>query len=528
VALPVALLLLALAASPAAAADPLSNPTVSPNPATTADTVTFSITYTDANGVAPLKVQVDVDGTRHTMQAAPPPRDFAAGVVYTYSAPSTAGTHSVKFRWIDAANNPHNFDGTVPDLVITAAAVTPAPTPPPKPTAAPTPTPAPVATPTRAPTNPPAGSSAKATSKATVRPTARSTPKPTAKPVASGTSQPSSGPGGVVYGGTTLSPDESPPTGQTDGTGGGFTFDPGELARLLLPTAAVLTFGTLALGLFLFFKRRRRDDPARPAVMLPAVAGVETSSGPGPVDADEALIPRWRRPSLQEVRRADPLRAVAEQPHLSFEESAVLPVANRERRRIRYRLVRLLDSPDEFRSTEIGVLDEGDEVQLLERQGLYWLVLCPDGRRGWVHQMTISDDGSEAEAAGSPAPAHVQDQEGVAYPIEDAELADAMAALQGSDEEDLLSVYMAARGDVLNGSVLGNPLADEEARGPDEAAGGEASGAPTEAEGPAEYFVGDSGGTLPEFEATTEVFSGASNAEPAKPAAPNRPSRPGR
>jgi hypothetical protein len=53
--------------------------------------------------------------------------------------------------------------------------------------------------------------------------------------------------------------------------------------------------------------------------------------------------------------------------------------------------VRLLDAPDELRGQEIGFLDQGDEVQLLEKRGVYWLVLCPDGRQGWIHKMTLGD-----------------------------------------------------------------------------------------------------------------------------------------
>jgi SH3-like domain-containing protein len=55
-------------------------------------------------------------------------------------------------------------------------------------------------------------------------------------------------------------------------------------------------------------------------------------------------------------------------------------------------VVRLLDSPDELRGAEIGYLDRGDEVQLLEKYGAYWLVLCPDGRQGWLHKMTLGDN----------------------------------------------------------------------------------------------------------------------------------------
>jgi hypothetical protein len=76
---------------------------------------------------------------------------------------------------------------------------------------------------------------------------------------------------------------------------------------------------------------------------------------------------------------------------MSFANGAVNAVDGRERRIIRYRVVRLLDAPDELRSADIGQLDQGDEVQLLERSGAYWLVLCPDGRQGWLHKMTLGE-----------------------------------------------------------------------------------------------------------------------------------------
>jgi hypothetical protein len=102
-------------------------------------------------------------------------------------------------------------------------------------------------------------------------------------------------------------------------------------------------------------------------------------------------MPRWRRPSLLEARKADPVRDATPAPRLSFDHGLVGPLDGRERRLIRYNLVRLLDQPDEIRGAEIGFLDNGDEVQLLERRGVYWLVLCPDGRQGWIHKMTLGD-----------------------------------------------------------------------------------------------------------------------------------------
>jgi hypothetical protein len=91
-------------------------------------------------------------------------------------------------------------------------------------------------------------------------------------------------------------------------------------------------------------------------------------------------MPRWRRPSLLEARRADPIRDGTVVPRLTFDHGLVGPLDGHERRLIGYNVVRLLDRPDEFRGSEIGFVDQGDEVQLLEKSGVYWLVLCPDGR----------------------------------------------------------------------------------------------------------------------------------------------------
>ena len=102
-------------------------------------------------------------------------------------------------------------------------------------------------------------------------------------------------------------------------------------------------------------------------------------------------MPRWRRPSLLEARKADPIRDGHVVPRLTFDQGLVGALDGHERRLIRYNVVRLLDTPDELRGAEIGFLDAGDEVQLLEKYGVYWLVLCPDGRQGWIHKMTLGE-----------------------------------------------------------------------------------------------------------------------------------------
>lgn len=170
---------------------------------------------------------------------------------------------------------------------------------------------------------------------------------------------------------------------------------------------------TLAMA-FLFFGKRRRDgEPTAPDEVLASAAGRMTPPIPAadlipvpaeiPVDA-EATLPRWRRPSLMAARKADPLRSVTADVHMSFDHGSVGAIDGHERRKIRYRLVRLLDTPDELRGTEMGFLDEGDEVQLLERSGAYWLVLCPDGSRGWIHKMTLGErlDPSASDDADRP------------------------------------------------------------------------------------------------------------------------------
>src|SRR6185436_13657653 len=161
------------------------------------------------------------------------------------------------------------------------------------------------------------------------------------------------------------------------------------------------TATAMALAFAIFGKKRRDEEPPAPDEVLQAQAArghaavpsgqiVRAPSVPAPIDA-EAGMPRWRRPSLIEARKADPARSLASNSHMSFANGAVHAVDGRERRVIRYRVVRLLDAPDELRSADIGQLDQGDEVQLLERSGAYWLVLCPDGRQGWLHKMTLGE-----------------------------------------------------------------------------------------------------------------------------------------
>ena len=215
------------------------------------------------------------------------------------------------------------------------------------------------------------------------------------------------------------------------------------LLLLVFAVSAAAAGGTLWAA-FVFFGKRRRDDddPADSVLAAAAATGYEGEAATGLPAADESLMPRWRRPSLQQARRTDPLRAAAEAHHMSFEAAGVRPLENYERRSIGYRLVRLLDSPDELRATEIGVLDQGDEVQLLDRHGAYWLVLCPDGRQGWLHRMTLAEPEPQPETQVEPMPQYrYAEPEAPEAPEEQGY--DMFA--EDPDTDGLLEAYMKAR-----------------------------------------------------------------------------------
>jgi hypothetical protein len=229
-----------------------------------------------------------------------------------------------------------------------------------------------------------------------------------------------------------------------------------QLFAELAPTVGTAGAGAVAWAAFSFLGKRRRDDdePDDGRLAAAAASGYETDAAPGLEAVDESLLPRWRRPSLQQVRRTDPLRAMAEAaPCLSFESAGVRPLEDYERRHIGYRLVRLLDSPDEFRSREIGILDQGDEVQLLERHGVYWLVLCPDGRQGWVHRMTLADSVRAAAA-------EVESEAALTPNLGD-EPSEILEYTDDSGADGLLEAYMTARRDVLRSLAAEESVAPE-------------------------------------------------------------------
>ena len=169
-----------------------------------------------------------------------------------------------------------------------------------------------------------------------------------------------------------------------------------------LPTLPVAIGSSLAVTTwmaFMLFNRRRRDgEPVAADDVLHAAAssGVAVALAPLPPYAappdPEALMPRWRRPSLLEARRTDPIRSPApERERLAFAYGSPQMAAEVERRRVRYAVAPLLDRPDEILALRVGELAAGDEVQVQRRSGAFCHVLCPDGREGWLHRMTLGD-----------------------------------------------------------------------------------------------------------------------------------------
>src|SRR5262249_8491255 len=114
-----------------------------------------------------------------------------------------------------------------------------------------------------------------------------------------------------------------------------------------------------------------------------AMAPPLTSRGVDP----EANVPRWRRQSLLEARRADPaLRTAAYRLSMRFTDDRA---GSPDVRVVRYAVVPLLDRPDEVLGLRLSDLESGDEVLAVGATGAFVEVSCPNGEHGWVHRTTL-------------------------------------------------------------------------------------------------------------------------------------------
>jgi SH3-like domain-containing protein len=63
--------------------------------------------------------------------------------------------------------------------------------------------------------------------------------------------------------------------------------------------------------------------------------------------------------------------------------------AGAERVKVGYRRVRVSSKPDAVRSVELGRLERGDEVEILESYEGFLRVQTPDGIVGWIQRHTV-------------------------------------------------------------------------------------------------------------------------------------------
>ncbi len=145
---------------------------------------------------------------------------------------------------------------------------------------------------------------------------------------------------------------------------------------------------------------------------------VESRRQPDATVDPESLMPRWRRPSLLEARRATPGRQ--EPPAYTPMRFHEAYAAQADLRTVRYAIVPVMDRPDEVAGNQVRELGSGDQVEVVGSEGMFLEVICPTGERGWVHRTTVTQ----------PAPTY---------------LAPALAEVP-VEAEDALTALLAARG----------------------------------------------------------------------------------
>ncbi len=447
-----AMFLLAIMAAPMSAAPSkiqLSAASVSPRTGTPKTTIVITVTFQSGKGGRAGQMTAAIGGTDHAMTRLPG-GTWETGVKFRWAGTLPLGTYAVVLKALARGSAIAS---------IGAGTITIKPPPPPAPAQTRKPKPKPSSAP-RTPIRP------TPTKPVAILTVVRPTPAPVVPStsvetserrndsfippflVASDVGGPPDPTGGDPGGSGTFVPVN--PEGGSGGGGGdskawgplasvfaAVGFSPPTFPPLSLGPTLVTTTGAVATAMAfgMFGRRRRDDDPSDESLAAAAATGVGVgpsqlvgagmpiaglASGVGvalgerpngdtngavPIDAgvDESLLPRWRRPSLLQARKLDPVRDTTPALRLTFDQGLVGPLAGHERRVIRYRVVRLLDSPDELRGAEIGYLDQGDEVQVLEKQGVYCLVLCPDGQQGWLHKMVLGENvGGDAARPDTP------------------------------------------------------------------------------------------------------------------------------
>jgi hypothetical protein len=285
--------------------DPLlSGGGAAPAAGTTATTFTFSVTYADTKGCAPLWVRVTVSGVG-TFPMSGSGTSYDTGVAFIGGMLLPAGTHTYSFAassGIGAGEKTTTLTSVTPSSV-SVSPPPPPPTPNPTPIPIPIPTPVPTPVPTAVPTSQPSPTPLASASET-------SSPAPSAGTGASQDPNASAG-GAAASQGQGQVPSAS---GNPAGGSGGFnkTEELGSFS-VLLAGWATTTLGGIALFLYMAPRRRMPDQravaessmAARLAAGLPLPPGLPLvpPARPERVASDEANIPRWLRPSVQAARQ---------------------------------------------------------------------------------------------------------------------------------------------------------------------------------------------------------------------------------
>lgn len=129
-----------------------------------------------------------------------------------------------------------------------------------------------------------------------------------------------------------------------------------------------------ALSLVATERASRRDAAAEESIAAARMSSTEVADA-APMPIGPALGPTGNRPTGGQAR-----------PPLRFDKG---PARDAERRKVTYRLVRLSEGPDDFRSREIMRLDRGDEIDIIGQEGSFLHVRTPTGEIGWIPSDSI-------------------------------------------------------------------------------------------------------------------------------------------
>lgn len=359
---------------------------VSPGSGTATTSFRFTVRYRDSAGCTPTQVSLTVAGVG-VFAMTGSGTSYTTGVTFSTTRRLPIGTWSYLFTASSGTGGgarTTTFRAVVPARVVVKAAPAPTPRPTPKPTPRPTPRPTPKPTPKSTPKLATSGAQSPAPSAVAAVPGSGG-PGSTGGPAGTA-GGPASGPGPSSSPGGAGPLDNSGPR-----EGGGAAFQLPAVFRGPGSGAVGLWLMAMLAGMFLFALIMRRSRGERsldrasegvPGAVARAPAGLVAAD----LSPEEEQMPRWRRPSVQQARQGSRFGPPVSRPALQF---TTQPPTGTERLAVHYRFVRVADAPDDVRSIELGRLDRGDEVDVLDRRTGFALVRAPDGLEGWVPRMTL-------------------------------------------------------------------------------------------------------------------------------------------